>query len=394
MTASEPTSSGTTSSVRRRSLIDKVMNSAASLRIKTTTASGKSATSTASTVGPRKRNLGTPNRSPAKKRAKAESPMVPSTAKPLSDERSKAIDLTFVQHDVTSVYQIIHKQTGALGGNGAGGAIYGEITKNSMAKILDYMVDNCELTDQSVFLDIGSGLGKPNFHAAVAPGVAISYGIELEDQRWELSLHNLRSVLSSAAVAKKVRPIIFTRGDITDASSLDPFSHVYSFDVGFPPAVMAHIAECFNDSHESRYFVSFHGPKKVLGQYGFDVEELGRLPTSMAGSSEGHAVYFYRKVLQTTATPPPPPSSSSTPADEIEIDPLFRAGFQVVQQGHDKVTAWIDNHLLLRRNQGRTRRQLLLAKRNEKVPVAATTTTLDQYYRRVRSATGPKIQVK
>ncbi|RHY32858.1 hypothetical protein DYB32_002163 [Aphanomyces invadans] len=253
--------------------------------------------------------------------------MLPSTAKPLSEERSKEIDLTFVQHDVTSVYQIIHKQTGALGGNGAGGAIYGEITKNSMAKILEYMMEHCELTDQSVFLDIGSGLGKPNFHAAVSPGVAISYGVELEDQRWELSLHNLRSVLSST-VAKKVRPVIFTQGDITDATSLDPFSHVYSFDVGFPPAAMGHIAECFNESQESRYFVSFHGPRKVIEQYGFHVEEIGRLPTSMAGSSEGHAVYFYRKTT---------PCPSATRAEDIEIDPMFRAGFQIVQQGHDKV---------------------------------------------------------
>ncbi|KAF0686817.1 Aste57867_21414 [Aphanomyces stellatus] len=359
---------------RRSGLISKVLNSASALRIKP-----HARTLPDTPKAPRKRKL---DSSVGAKQKKAKTPDVPSTAKPLSIERTKEIDSNFVQHDVTTVYQLIHKQTGALGGNGAGGAIYGEITKNSMGKIIDYMVEHCDFSDQSVFLDIGSGLGKPNFHAAVTPGVAISYGVELEDQRWELSLYNLRAVLTST-VRSKVRPVIFTQGDINDAETLDPFSHVYSFDVGFPPAVMAHIAECFNDSRESRYFISFHGPKKVIDQYGFDVEEIGRLATSMAGSSEGHAVYFYRK----TDTPA---SSSASSDDEIEIDPMFRAGFQVVQQGHDKVVEWIEGHVSQRRSLGRTRRQLQLAKSSFRAPQEKT---LDQYYRRVNKS-APMAAVK
>ncbi len=47
----------------------------------------------------------------------------------------------------------------------------------------------------SCFIDIGSGLGKPNLHVAQDPGVEFSLGIEVKKLRWMLSLHNLHSVL-------------------------------------------------------------------------------------------------------------------------------------------------------------------------------------------------------
>lgn len=37
-----------------------------------------------------------------------------------------------------------------------------------------------------MFIDVGSGLGKPNYHAASDPHVRISIGIELEHIRWQV----------------------------------------------------------------------------------------------------------------------------------------------------------------------------------------------------------------
>lgn len=103
---------------------------------------------------------------------------------------------------VKKVYKIIQKSTGALGGNGYDGAIYGELTMQSMQKVriifcflityslekvINYMVENCGLSLDSRFIDVGSGLGKPNFHAAQDPGCRISLGIELEEIRWQVS---------------------------------------------------------------------------------------------------------------------------------------------------------------------------------------------------------------
>ena len=84
------------------------------------------------------------------------------------------------------VYKLVRKSSGALGGNGATGAIYGELTMHSMQRVIDFLKEKCELTSSSRFIDIGSGLGKPNFHAAQDPACRISIGIELEDIRWQV----------------------------------------------------------------------------------------------------------------------------------------------------------------------------------------------------------------
>ena len=84
------------------------------------------------------------------------------------------------------VYRIIRKSTGALGGNGYDGAIYGEVTMHSMQRVINTMIEKCELNFHSRFIDIGAGLGKPNFHVAQDPAVRLSIGVELEDIRWKV----------------------------------------------------------------------------------------------------------------------------------------------------------------------------------------------------------------
>jgi hypothetical protein len=88
--------------------------------------------------------------------------------------------------EVDAVYKLIARKTGALGGNGYSGAIYGELTMHSMEKVLQVLVHFCELNENSRFIDVGSGLGKPNFHALHSPAVRLSLGIELEEIRWQV----------------------------------------------------------------------------------------------------------------------------------------------------------------------------------------------------------------
>lgn len=325
----------------------------------------------------------------------------PGKATPLDLAREQDVAKRFVEHEVTEVYKTIRKQTGALGGNAAGGAIYGEITQASFQRIVDYMKDKCELSEASLFLDVGSGLGKPNFHVAIDPGVEVSYGIELEELRWHLSLHNLRSVLQLDVNRSKRNRTVFSAGDITDAKTLNPFSHIYSFDVGFPPTVMDELAAIFNRS-TAGYFVSFHAPRKVIDLYGFAVENLGRIATSMAGSSEGHMCYFYRRlpgpvqppqVTPTSKARKPRSNSSSSSSrdgtaatndddgdDEhhlLHIDPLFREGFDVLNRGRDGTLAWIVSFFGDEVYSGRTRGQKAkhsqVRRRQER--------TLESYYR-------------
>ncbi len=133
------------------------------------------------------------------------------------------------------VYSIVSKMTGSIGGNGHGGAIYGELTAVSMQKMVDLMKVHTNFGPDSRFIDVGSGLGKPNLHVTQDPGVEFSYGIEMEHVRWVLGMSNLNMVLQYAAKnpCKDIRHrCCFQHGDITQAKYFDPFTHVYMFDIG------------------------------------------------------------------------------------------------------------------------------------------------------------------
>lgn len=70
------------------------------------------------------------------------------------------------------------------------GAIYGELTMVSMQKIVNVLKSKCDMNSDSRFIDVGAGLGKPNFHVAQDPAVRISIGVELEKIRWQVYLSN------------------------------------------------------------------------------------------------------------------------------------------------------------------------------------------------------------
>jgi hypothetical protein len=147
------------------------------------------------------------------------------------------------QNNVQDVYKIISKLTGSVGGNGSFGAIYGELTMGSMQKMVDLMKKYTAFDSSSRFIDVGSGLGKPNLHVCQDPGVEFSYGIEMERSRWMLGMANLQSVVKAASVQQascgsfsEQKQIgyncYFEHGNIMDASSFDPFTHVYMFSIG------------------------------------------------------------------------------------------------------------------------------------------------------------------
>jgi hypothetical protein len=84
------------------------------------------------------------------------------------------------------MYKILTKSHGRLGGNGYNGAIYGELTFLSMQRVIDVLVLHCGMNTSSRLLDVGSGLGKPNFHSANDVKLRLSIGVELEEIRWKV----------------------------------------------------------------------------------------------------------------------------------------------------------------------------------------------------------------
>mmetsp|Transcript_11506 Transcript_11506/g.18785 ORF Transcript_11506/g.18785 Transcript_11506/m.18785 type:complete len:392 (+) Transcript_11506:75-1250(+) len=298
------------------------------------------------------------------------------------EEPNKSACMLESESRVKKIYKIVQKSTGALGGNGYNGAIYGELTLHSMQKVIDFMVDKCEMGVNSMFIDVGSGLGKPNFHACQDPGVRVSIGIELEEIRWQLAMQNLKTVLketrdnatspaSPASTSERIDHhlypgVNFIHGDIFDVVSTDPFTHIYMYDLGFPPPLQQKIAEYFNNSTHATYLVSYRPPRRVIGEYGYEVEEIGKMPTSMTGSGESHTAYFYKR----TNSPAPlkaragvsmlqvPPRESSHPEiSEVVCSNYFRHSIELALGPVDELSEHVEkvsNKIL---NSGRPKRE-------------------------------------
>ena len=135
------------------------------------------------------------------------------------------------------------------------------------------------------------GLGKPNLHVLLDPGVEYSFGVEDMRLRWALSMLNLKEALvkvSSLRDARVVPPVFFVRTDATTLANLEPFSHVYMFDIGFPPQTLKAIAKAFNKSESIKCLISFHKPSAIVNDAGFNVQLHGRVQTTMYGSTESH----------------------------------------------------------------------------------------------------------
>jgi len=106
-------------------------------------------------------------------------------------------------------------------------------------------------------------------------------------------MHNLRFVLQQVPEMRQ-SVVYFANADATELGHFEPFTHVYMFDVGFPPAVLVSLANSFNASKTVQALVSFTRPDKVISVYGFNVELITQITTRMNGSTETHTAYIYR----------------------------------------------------------------------------------------------------
>mmetsp|Transcript_1588 Transcript_1588/g.2149 ORF Transcript_1588/g.2149 Transcript_1588/m.2149 type:complete len:397 (-) Transcript_1588:162-1352(-) len=264
----------------------------------------------------------------------------------------KASDMIHIQENTRKVYKLIHRQTGAIGGNGSFGAIYGELTVGSMQKMIDLMKEHTEFTSSSRFIDVGSGLGKPSLHVAQDPGVEFSYGIEMERVRWMLGMSNLSQIVNAAHSqqrdGKPPNPActvqhrcVFDHGNIMEANTFDPFTHVYMFSIGFPPKLWRKLSDMFNKS-ESLYLICYHAPRIIIDRYGFSVELLVQAPTSMHGSSEGHMGYIYRRKGFSSSRAY---SSKTNKKKKIACDPVFEKAWRLVRSSVDEVKSFVDSQI-------------------------------------------------
>ncbi|CAJ1942064.1 unnamed protein product [Cylindrotheca closterium] len=301
------------------------------------------------------------------------------TARPPAKRRlifGKLVSIPEPLPNVRQVYKIVNKLTGSLGGNGYSGPIYGELTMGSMQKMIDLMMEHTHLNEHSRFIDVGSGIGKPNLHVSQYPGVEFSCGVEMEHTRWSLGMTCLKAILDEAQTQqqqnitadKSIRGgnCMFLHHNILEAKTFDPFTHVYMFSIGFPPPLWTRLSEMWNKSGRSaspaepegtqncEYLICYHGPKAIIEDYEFDVELMAQMPTSMHGSKEGHMGYIYKRMTKSSAGKGKNSKDSgekqkASSRRAIKCDPLFQHSFHLVQQGlnplHEHVSQQLEETL-------------------------------------------------
>jgi hypothetical protein len=228
-------------------------------------------------------------------------------------------------------------------------------------------------------MDIGSGLGKPNFHASVEAGLRYSVGVEIDKVRRYLSLVNLQAAVGRSLPADAPR-VMFQQTNITEAKTLDPFTHVYMFDTGFPPHVSAQIAAAFNASQHTKYLICFHRPKLVLDVWGLEDEYFDRVQTSMSGSNEGHLCYIYKATGKRDISDGysgEVAAAAATGGNRRAVDPVFAESMRLLDADMDHFIASVAQtinkfHTLPRTRQGRivANKQAILKLHSGRVLVA------------------------
>ena len=198
--------------------------------------------------------------------------------------------------------------------------IYGEINESGVARILSWWRDKAGLGAGSVMIEAGSGRGKPCFLAKLGFRVGTVIGVEVVPERRFIAEHLRRILLrwgvldmdsirflcadiTVGALAAQTTPISAAAendaDDAVDKTTWGALTHWYTFDTGFPPAVMEAIGKLVNSLiHRGgalKHFACFKAPH-TLADHGFDMKVLRlayKTIVNMEGSAQGHTCYVY-----------------------------------------------------------------------------------------------------
>jgi hypothetical protein len=144
--------------------------------------------------------------------------------------RSKRIPV-----EVKELYRQVGRTVfGDLSFSGDGNSVYGEMTQGILQAAFQRINP-----EGGLLLDIGHGRGLPSLQAAVGSNFTHSVGIELQKAFYKDSLENLQKVGSNDTTKAALKKCMFLEGDILDAQSLEPFTHVFSHCVGKSLAMLA-----------------------------------------------------------------------------------------------------------------------------------------------------------
>ena len=158
------------------------------------------------------------------------------------DEYTLDIDLGGLPENIKWLYQIIESTSMGVGGDGTPGdervspdstPLYGELKPKALVQIISFLIDKTKMNDESLFLDVGSGRGIPSIVVSQMSMVKLSYGIEKDPIRYQLSMNSLHGVCKDVIENRnEMRACFFQKLDYTSLQTFDPFTHIYCYSTG------------------------------------------------------------------------------------------------------------------------------------------------------------------
>jgi len=205
----------------------------------------------------------------------------------------------------------------SVGGIKSAGA-YGEVSFNSCHHLMTVLMvfyglgSGCD-TD-SCFIDIGSGRGVPATVAAMY-GVP-SIGVEIDPIIFQsccgMLIGLFKEYLSEffnrvqlngdpkSITLPNSLPLSIVCEDINKISTLDPVTHVFSFDIAMPNYTTERLIRLFNCSNSVKCFITFRQDATI---YQIEAEPIDAVRLNMAGSGEVHTAFVYVKWSYLTKLP-------------------------------------------------------------------------------------------
>ncbi|EGD72899.1 hypothetical protein PTSG_04628 [Salpingoeca rosetta] len=210
-------------------------------------------------------------------------PPLPTSTQPLPTETQKT--------RVDRVYRIIGRKHDVTSGADGRYGITGHATKGSMAKLLTLLQNKCELNENATFLDLGHGMGRPNFHAAaLTPPVKASVGTEYNPHLYKQSMLVLRELAQEDPSYLANPRVFFMDRNIRDLSSIVPFTHLFCFNIGMPDDIVRHIMKLISASTTLKYAVLFPHNYVTSARISALGERVCSLPMSMPGGCSYEAI--------------------------------------------------------------------------------------------------------
>jgi hypothetical protein len=169
-----------------------------------------------------------------------------------------------------------------------------------MDKVVEYLLQKCGLTKESIFADLGGGVGKPAYHVAIKSGcksVSIEYGPGRAKNSTLIYCKMLPTTETEGSNHLRVAVI---HEDLWTVDTYTGVTHVYGFDQLFDPDLMEKIAKSWNQSDSSTAWIlttkmTNENPQGT-GIYRLKAELVEKIIVKMTGSaSEQKTVYVYRR---------------------------------------------------------------------------------------------------